>query len=349
MGGGEYDRSASVSDAAEPPQRLRVPQDQATIQSALNALGPQGGVVEITDSGRYQETLAIDVPAGRRVELRAANGHRPTLVLGAAMSLAGGEGAEIRLSGLLIANAPLQVAQAPGNRLAKLAVVHCTLVPGLALQPDTTPVHPGAASLLVDVAGLAVTLERTITGALRIDVDASLWATDSIIDAYSATGVALAAPDGAAAGAAVQLVGCTVIGKLHALSCSLISNSIVLARLAAADTWPAPVMVQRRQVGCVRFSHLPESARVPRRYRCLPETAPSPGLATPQFTTLRYGFAGYAQLDAASGVLLLRGADNDTQPGAFNFVFHAQRETNLKLRLDEYLRVGLEAGVIHGN
>jgi hypothetical protein len=223
------------------------------------------------------------------------------------------------------------------------------LVPGLALQPDTTPVHPGQASLVVEIDGLLLTLERTITGALRINADASLQASDSIIDANSATGVALAAADGAAAGAVVQLVGCTVIGKLHAQACSLISNSILLARLAAADTWPAPVLVQRRQQGCVRFSHLPVSARVPRRYRCLPESAPSPALATPQFTTLRYGFAGYGQLDGASGELLLRGADNDTQPGAFNFVFHAQRETNLKLRLDEYLRVGLEAGIIFGN
>ena len=349
MGGGEYDRAASVDDPAPPPHLVRVPQEQPTIQAALALLGADGGVVEITDSGRYEESLAIDVPAGKRVELRAADGCRPALMLGAPMSLAGGDDAEIRLSGLLIANAPLQVAAQPGNRLARLSLVHCTLVPGLALQSDSTPTSPDAASLLVEIADTAVVLERTISGALRIDPDATLQATDSIIDATAATAVACAAPDGYSAGAAIQWTGCTVIGKIHARSFTLISNCLLLARLAAADPWPAPVIAQRRQQGCVRYSCLPESARAPRRYRCLPESAASPALAAPRFTTLRYGFAGYAQLDAASGAQLLQGADNETQPGAFNFVFHAQREANLRLRLDEYLRVGLEAGILHGS
>ena len=349
MGGGEYDRAASVEDAAPPPHLVRVPQEQPTIAAALALLGADGGVVEITDSGRYEESLAIAAPAGKRIELRAADGCRPTLVLAAPLALAGGADAEIRLSGLLVANAPLHVAATPGNRLARLSLVHCTLVPGLALHADSTPTSPDAASLVVEIDGLAVVLERTISGALRLDPDATLQATDSIIDATSAAGVACAAPDGASAGAAIRWVGCTVIGKVHARSFTLVSNSLLLARLGAADTWPAPVIAQRRQQGCVRFSVLPDSARTPRRYRCLPESAASPALAAPRFTTLRYGFAGYAQLDAASGADLLQGADNETQPGVFNFVFHAQREANLRLRLDEYLRVGLEAGILHAS
>ena len=38
------------------------------------------GVVEISDSGRYEETLSIEVSAQGRIELRAGNGHRPTPV-----------------------------------------------------------------------------------------------------------------------------------------------------------------------------------------------------------------------------------------------------------------------------
>ena len=109
------------------------------------------------------------------------------------------------------------------------------------------------------------------------------------------------------------------------------------------------MIAQRRQEGCLRFSYVPETARVPRRYRCLPESAESPALAVPRFTSLRYGFAAYAQLAASSGTQLLNGADNDGQPGAFNFLFQPQRETNLRVRLAEYLRVGLEAGVIYAS
>ena len=52
-----------------------VPAAHATIQDALNAV-PAGGIVEITDSGRYAETPAVAVNAGARIELRAANEHR---------------------------------------------------------------------------------------------------------------------------------------------------------------------------------------------------------------------------------------------------------------------------------
>ena len=44
----------------------------------------------------------------------------------------------------------------------------------------------------------------------------------------------------------------------------------------------------------MRFSYVPLTARVPRRYRCLPGRSPSPlSSRVPRFTSLRYGFAGY--------------------------------------------------------
>jgi hypothetical protein len=348
MGGGEYDRAAVVADAEPPPNLLRVPDDFAQIQNAINTLGSAGGVVLITDSGRYEETLAITAPAGKRVELRADDHCRPTLVLGGEFALAGGAGSEIRLNGLLIAGAPLRVANAAGNALARLRIVHCTLVPGWTLAADSTPQHtnPNEPSLTVDIDPTIVTIERSIVGGLRIDAQASATATDTIIDATAITGVAYAAPDHASAGGALQLVCCTVIGKIHALTLPLVSNSILLARLAANE-WAAPVIAERRQEGCVRFTWLPDGARVPQRYRCLPESADSPALAVPRFTSLRYGFAAYAQLAVTSGAQLLSGADNEGQPGAFNFLFQPQRESNLRVRLDEYLRVGLEAGIFY--
>jgi hypothetical protein len=35
--------------------------------------------------------------------------------------------------------------------------------------------------------------------------------------------------------------------------------------------------------------------------------------------------------------------------GAYHLLFAPQREANLRLRLDEYLRFGLEAGIFHAS
>src|SRR5258705_9997783 len=72
IGGGEYERAASFETAQAPPLLLRVPDQFATIQAALTALNG-AGVVEITDSGRYAETLSLNAGADKRIELRAAN------------------------------------------------------------------------------------------------------------------------------------------------------------------------------------------------------------------------------------------------------------------------------------
>ena len=81
--------------------------------------------------------------------------------------------------------------------------------------------------------------------------------------------------DGTAAGGALQIVDSTVIGTVHTVLLELASNTIFLAALAPApedkaDTQLAPIMAQRRQAGCVRFSFLPLSAVVPPRFRCQP-------------------------------------------------------------------------------
>jgi hypothetical protein len=346
LGGGEYERAASFASAQAPPRLLSVPADFATIGAALAALGG-AGVVEITDSGRYEETLAINVTAGQRVELRAANGQRPTLVLGGVLTLAGGADSEIRLNGLLIAGQQLRVPAGAGNALGRLRLSHCTLVPGLLLAPDCTPQSPQQPSLIAELAGLVIVIERTIVGGLRVDVGASVSASESIIDATATTRVAHAALDGSGPGAALSLDACTVIGKVHASKLPLVTNSILLASLASADPWAAPVLAARRQEGCVRFSYVPDAARVPRRHQCLPESPDSPEMAQPRFTSLRYGFSVYAQLAMAAGAQLLTGADDQGQPGAFHSLYQPQREINLHTRLDEYLRAGLEAGIFY--
>ena len=110
MSGGEYDRAATLS--AETTTIERVPAPHATVQGALAPVHT-GGIVEITDSGRYVETPALGIDAGARLELRAANGHRPALLLGGKLEISGGAQSEVTINGLLIAGDGLRSRQYP--------------------------------------------------------------------------------------------------------------------------------------------------------------------------------------------------------------------------------------------
>ncbi|TCV94667.1 hypothetical protein EC912_103152 [Luteibacter rhizovicinus] len=347
MGGGEYDREAETADASAPANLILVPDHHAHIQDAIAALGAKGGVVEIRDSGRYEEALAIAAPANSQIVLRAADGYRPTIVLTAPLVIGGGEQSAVRLNGLLIAGDTLTVGSGGSNALGVLEIAHCTLVPGIALHPDGSPVHRQTPGIDIDTPGVALTIRQSIVGGIRVHALSSANAADSIIDATDQTEVAYADHDNESAGGALSLVNCTVVGKIHARTLPLVSNSILMARLASPDDWTAPIVADRLQEGCIRFTYLSPGARVPRRYHCLPESADTVDLGTPHFVTLRYGSPAYAKLDRSSGDAVRGGADNDCEPGVFNAVAGVQREGNLRLRLSEYLRVGLEAGIFY--
>jgi len=343
MGGGEYSRARA--DEATVATVLRVPTDHATISAALTALAGDG-VVEIADSGRYEETLSVSVAPGGHVILRAAEQCRPTLILGGEMTLNGGTDSAFSLEGLLVAGGRLRVAAVAGNELVRLNIAHATLVPGRALDAFGDPAAPDGESLAVEIADVAVDIDHAIVGALRIHEGASVTANDSIIDATSANSMAYAAPGASSPGGKLSLDACTVIGRLRAAEVGTISNSLLLARPAAGDPQPAVQMV-RRQTGCVRFSYLPSDSLTPRRYRCQPESEAGEVDVTPRFTSLRYGVAAYCQLARATADAIRRGADDESEMGAFHALFPAQREANLQIRLREFLRVGLAAGIFY--
>ena len=68
--------------------------------------------------------------------------------------------------------------------------------------------------------------------------------------------------------------------------------------------------------------------------------------AQPLFTDRRYSRPAYLQLSRGIFPGIATGADDDGEMGAYHKLFAPQRLANLRLRLDEYLPVGLEAGVI---
>jgi hypothetical protein len=339
MGGGGYDRINTIpsGDAIT----SRVPADHPTIQSALDDAGGSG-VIEVSDNGRYaQANLEIAVAQDQQLQLTAANLTRPTVVLSGDALLSGGASGEITLDGLLIAGASLRVpsqVNAVSNRLQRLRLRHCTLVPGIALDSSGIPQQPGAAVLVVETANTEVVLESCIVGGLQIAEGSSVSIRNSIVDATSAQGTALSGPGGLA-GAPLTIANSTVIGRVETRWISDASNTLFLSRVRA----------ERIQQGCVRYSYLPPDSRVPRRYRCLPDNRETVCDLQPQFTALQYGHPGYCQLHTTCPPAIRQGADDESEMGAFHDLYATQQETGLRHRLREYLRFGLEVGIFYAS
>ena len=345
IGGGEYEREDSF-EALPAELVVRVPDDHATIQDALNALGG-AGIVEITDGGYYPGAVQVTAAAGQRVELRARNGRRPTIDPQGPVQVSAAAGGRVVLNGLLVVGQPVRVQPTAANALRRLRIAHCTLVPGRTLAADGTPGSPAAPSLVVDLDGVSVDVDHSIVGGVRVDEQSRLAVADSILDATSDDQVAFAAVDNVSPGGELSLESVTVIGKVHTLVLRLGSNSIFLARLRAGDAFPAPVRAVRKQEGCVRFSYLPLASRVPPRHRCQPSSAAGATSVVPRFTSLRYGVPAYGQLSSSTPDEIRRGAEDEGEMGAFHHLLQPQRESDLRVRLDEYLRVGLQAGVFY--
>src|SRR5208283_2504188 len=187
---------------------------------------------------------------------------------------------------------------------------------------------------------------RSILGAVETHPLASVSLGDCIVDATDRTNVAYCGLDGASAGGALTMQGCTIVGKVHASLLTLVSDSIFWSALAPADTkpWVSGLVTDRKQEGCVRFSFLPVGAVTPRRFECVELALAS---AQPLFFSLRYGHPDYAKLIASTPDAIRRGASDGGEMGAFHFVQAVQRETDLAIRLTEYLPVGMEFGLIH--
>jgi hypothetical protein len=366
LGGGEYERGASF---AMPGDAGVTVAGGESLQNALDAVAG-GGVVEIADSGRYEETPTLVANADAHIELRAANEHRPTLVLSGDLNIELNAGAELSLNGLLIAGGVLRVSSGveTGPRLLRLR--HCTLVPGLALSRAGEPLSPDAPSLVIEATDTTVEIDHCILGAIRTDVSARVKIESTFVDATAPSRVAFSHADRVSAGGALTIQNATIIGKVHCVRLDLAANTIFFSALEAGDPWPNPVISDQNQQGCVRFSFVPLDAIVPRRHRCQPDLAVAGAVSAadkpkgslneakktavsaavqarvrPAFTTLRYGQPGYGQLLAPREIFT--GADDESEMGALHDVFAPQRENNLKIRLGEYLRFGLEAGIFY--
>ena len=321
LGGGPYPRAASFSHIAGGATfKVGEGADSSTLQDALAKWNGEGSaVIEILDSRTYKDTYeeelnVPEIPQDANLEIRAADGQRPTLLLQHSLTISGAERSGFELNGLLVAGAPLKLT----GKIDRVHLQHSTLAPG-----------GNAPALVIEADSAQVTIERSILGTVRTGVETQVSLRDSIVDG----GPLAFAGFGGEPGGPLTVSRCTVIGEVS-------THQLVLAE---DSLFRDKVIAERRQEGCVRFSYLPADSRTPRRYRCQPEGgALSPA---PRFTSLRYGDPGYCQLTTDTPCAIRRGAADESEMGAFSSLRQPQREDALRLRFEEYLRVGLEAGI----
>lgn len=377
LGGGPYNRKESLEDfhLDNVTWQLGVSQTASpvpgeivnSLTEAINQWNAQPagtvGLIAVLDSRTYEENLqgpqAIQIPERSQLLIVAADWPEQPIpgLLGVTqrvpgqitpkllrphllgnLSLRGTAGASESSQGALWINGLLmegQVTVLIGN-LGRLVLSDCTLVPAA----GDLRVNPSA-SKSTENDRLTVEIRRSILGAVALpDSVPELECRDSILNPVS--GPAVEAP-----GSHAVLEGSTLTGPVTVRSLEA-SNSI----------FTAPVAAERRQIGCVRFSHVPAGSRTPRRYRCQPDlelediTDPDQvrrlrAYLMPIFTADDYGDPAYMQLDLAVARAILTGAEDGAEMGAFNHLKQTLREANLRQVLKEYLRFGLEAGIFY--
>jgi hypothetical protein len=380
LGAGPYDRSDWLTDPNNGPKPFNNPERwQVAVSKELGALPdlifptfnaavqawnnqPAGtdGVIAILDSRTYREDLtgsnSINVPAGSRLVIVAADwpalrehappqskdldphGLRPHFLgaitaTGTAAASSPDPGA-LFIDGLLIEG---RLTIGNGN-LGTLGLSHATVTPGGGLNVLSSAAPGGAND------GLTVSLYRAICGPVSLGQNVpELDTVDCVVTsgpASAANAPAISAPNSIAAIQTTTVFGTTTGNIINA------SNSLFTGIVTA----------QRKQTGCVRFCYVPSGSQTAKRYKCQPDLAlanvPAAGQSaviarlTPQFTSIAFGQPGYAQLSLRCPSEIATGADDGSEMGVFSFLQQPQRITNLLTAFDEYLRFGLEAGII---
>lgn len=333
--------------------RTEVPgQRVSRLKAAIGAwnLMPAGtrGALLITDSERYSEDLSahpLKLAAGSRLLIVAADAAadiepgmsaverpwtaqltRPCILGSLRVEGAAGDesGGTLALNGLLIEG---DVTLTVGH-LERFQVDHCTLS---GLQSGRLKIAAGKYCRVIEIHATRLNALQLEDSATRVSIGDSLLEAD---------GTCIAAPRGD-----LNLSHCTLMGETQCRTVS--ADGCIFMR---------PLMAERTQTGCVRYSYLDMGSRSPRPHRCQPHLALKQAPATasrqallrlrPSFTSTRQNHYAYAQLGPTCAEEIRTGAENGAEMGAFNRLTQPQREANIRAGLKNYLRWGLSAGLI---
>jgi hypothetical protein len=383
LGGGPYDdRQKWVVPDANAPQVIKVKAGVATLQQAITqwTTNPaQNTIIDVADSDTYSISSPITLRAGTWLVIQAAPGCRPHFQpqgANATLNISADPPATattpptcgLTLSGLLIEGG----VEVDGD-LAQLRILHCTLVPNRSIAEEVAapPTGPSIVVQPADGSGnqintfLQVQIAYSILGPLVIPetIDA-LYLLDSIVDGQSATNaIANAAGKN---GPRATIERSTILGPTFFRKFDLCSDSI----------FTGLITVQQRVSGCLRFSFVPFGSFVPQQYRCQPAMeianeiaqAKAQALAAgrtfsnaqattiqnsvlswliPSFQSNVYGQPEYCQLQLVTPLQIRAGASDGAEMGVLNQLKQPQRETNLRIRLEEYVPFGRSSGIIY--
>jgi tail protein P2 I len=351
VGAGPHDRRATLASAlglTDPAPSVdwsvRVARNEAPVPGRIVAtLGDalrlwnaradvtpgQTGVIAVADSATYTEDLDVQIPAGDRLVLVAADwpatdpmmpapgldllpqsarGLRPHLAGRIQVTGTGGAGCEFILDGISVEG---DLSVQPGD-LGSLVLADGTLTASRVTV--TGNLH------------LAIRVLRSVLAGLTLPGVPSLSLADTLLyDPAQAVD---------AADARVDVQGCTLFGRFAARILTA-GNSLFCG---TAD-------VRQVQDGCVRFSYLAPRSRTPRRYKCQPKDDESADAVAPRFTSDQPANPGFGQLAPSCPAEITTGADDEGEMGAYHFLQQSLRLANLTSQLTAYLRFGLEAGV----
>jgi hypothetical protein len=382
IGGGDYTRPlAQPADHAV--YRVSKLGDGKRVFTSINAAlvqwrlaqaeaqdgGPNAAVIEILDSGAYTEQLKIDLGAGEYLQIRSAQRVRPVIRLldymadgPDAFTVTGKAGSRLVLDGLMIAGRGIHISGPDRNDeerfaegdLCDVSIRHSTLVPGWGLTCDCEPKRPNEPSITLVDSSARISVSHSITGSIHITADevqsdpVQITLSDTILDATSDTRAAIAATNLPLAFANVSFKRCTVFGRTEVHSVSFAENSI----------FTGAIRVARRQLGCIRYCYVAPGSRTPQRSHCQPDEVlrvpradpvVEAARVRPSFTSVRYGNPAYAQLSRHCAPEITRGADDESEMGAFHSLYQPQREANLSARLTEFSPAGMDAGILFAN
>ena len=338
-GGGAYEQAVPAHEA-ELEEELG-PAVLVSSFATADLSAASNEVLEIGDSGIHEGNLALS-PGAHLLVVRAGDLQRPVVNGGVTITAVAGAGVTLR--GLGIAGS-LTIS---GDGPLTLSLEHCTV--------------RGVLDWSSASAGGTLVIDHSLCGAVEVNSGVEVSITDSAVDAGSDTAPALSGGASAPAGS-ITIASSTIVGTVAARTIPLLENSIVTGPAVSAEL----------QAGCVRYSFVPlTGSQTPRRFRCQPDLEASaeiaaaltanPGLTpaqsnaigasveawlAPAFTSRIPGQPGYLQLADATPGQISSGAEDGDEMGVFYGLYSGRRESNLSYRLNEYLRIGLEAGIIH--
>ncbi len=209
LGGGEYDRPLSqfthhklyrvgadethktINDAIDQWRQDQAGQTQEIEQQKL-----RNAVIEIMDSGLYEEDFDIALQAGESLQIRSALGKRAVIGLSEkhrgrpeSFSVQVANGSCFILDGLIVVGRPVEISaidnsdeteqpvqqsaesqpDVSGPKQAEIIIRHTTLVPGWEINADCCPLESTMASLKLLVSHLCVKIEHSIIGSIEVD------------------------------------------------------------------------------------------------------------------------------------------------------------------------------------